>query len=724
LKHAGIEQSGMHTAGFPINKLAAILGRDPAELESIAYSKKSSIRSFCLLGEPVGSSLVYSPLRLTKPEFCPHCVRENGHIDAFWDLSIAVACPIHRTQALKECDCCGRGLTWFRPGLMSCKCGQSFDEIPLLDANPTVVSLMKIVFAKLHHLSLPANLEGNLPTDFLWRLSLQSLIEVIAALGKYSSKGTTASADLVTLAVEVLEDWPNGYHAFLRRLDGEKTGTQSSQASSLRKSFLSFYTSMFKDRKNARHFLFLRDELIRFGLTEWGKGVVDPRMTSQLSTEQRYVSKKQLADRLNIDERTLVSWAKQGKIELKSIAIDRGIRYVGDLNSVPIPIHSEGEVFRIRSAAKFLGLPVSVLTPLKKSGHYNVKHFPAFKTGYHQQDLINFKQCLLNRCKLVSLDSIPSDARTLDYVLQEVRFKAEDAKCQFIISYLSGDIHSIGRMDDSIGSILFSQLTIEQFRTHYRHSDKSLPITQTRAAELIGCDCAGVSGLISAGFLANPDPESGKVGVTHESIDAFLSAYVSLISIARRLNASVRGLKNICTDIGVEIINVPKAHNLSLAIVSIDHEKEIVDRFEIEHTEQKRSPIDALMQYFQQLRVDRLPLPRRGLKPNKVAIAENCGFDRSAFSKNHHVMDLLEQFDIEDATRHGISLMATPEDILKSYLSQLETKGIAIPVSGKKPNKLAIAEACGFNRKIFYLNKEMDSILREYVNPNPQPIMG
>lgn len=154
--HAGLSQGEMRTAGLSIEKLAAVLGRTPHELSGIAYSgnDENGQREFQLLGHSLGKNLKNDPLRLKKPAICPHCIVEYGYIDAFFDLSVAVACPIHRCKLTRHCHSCSLPLNWFRPSMLTCKCGASFADAPVEVVSPELTNLMAVIWAVLHRTSL------------------------------------------------------------------------------------------------------------------------------------------------------------------------------------------------------------------------------------------------------------------------------------------------------------------------------------------------------------------------------------------------------------------------------------------------------------------------------------------------------------------------------------------------------------------------------------------
>ena len=308
LSLAGFEQGEMLTAGFPAEKLASVLARESGSLKAISYRSSDKAGIFKVLDQPLGKSLIYSPLRLNKPSFCPHCVQEHGFIDAFWDLSFAVACPDHGTVTLDKCPKCSTALSWYRPGLLTCKCGADLGEVPSISAAATTVHLMHILRAKAHGCPDAPKIDTNLPIQALWNLPFQTLIEIISSLGKYSLASTNTvephtPLQIVSGAVEVLQNWPIGYYALLRQL-AQSPDRSTVLTASLRKRLENFYTSLFKNRKHANELAFFRDEFVRFGLVEWGDGIVDRRMDDGNGEMRRFVSRTELAGIIGIHQKT------------------------------------------------------------------------------------------------------------------------------------------------------------------------------------------------------------------------------------------------------------------------------------------------------------------------------------------------------------------------------------------------------------------------------------
>jgi len=106
-----------------------------------------------------------------------------------------------------------------------------------------------------------------------------------------------------------------------------------------------------------------------------------------------------------------------------------------------------------------------------------------------------------------------------------------------------------------------------------------------------------------------------------------------------------------------------------------------------------------------------LPLPRKGNIPNKSAIAAACGLDRSALATDTDAGILLMCFARDDAERFAVSQYRSPEEALQAYIQELKTGGGHLPCRGGRPNKAAIAKACGFKRDLLSSRPELRKIL-------------
>ncbi len=167
----------MHTAtwhsfaNWPEEKLDAIA--QPAPCGQRRWSR--------LLGQPV----LPQDLNLTHPRFCPQCVREKGFLEAHWDLTLMVGCPVHRCALTSSCKACGRRLRWFRHGLLECECGIELFSCDVSTISDGQTSLLAIIRAKA--LSSPPDVTNSmgLPRIQLMAMGLRSMLLLIRTIAKH-----------------------------------------------------------------------------------------------------------------------------------------------------------------------------------------------------------------------------------------------------------------------------------------------------------------------------------------------------------------------------------------------------------------------------------------------------------------------------------------------------------------------------------------------------------
>lgn len=544
MAHAGLSQGKMGSAGFPAEKLAAALARKASELEPISYCKvtESMGQEFSLLGHSLGQSLQYGPMRLTRPQFCPHCAQEKGFLEAFWDLTLVVACPEHCCTLVDSCPECGEKLKWFRPGILTCRCGANLANATTELVNDELVSMMAIMQAKLH--GKPVDMIENtcgFPKHELNNLSLRSLLVLIDILGLHNLSSHGQDADdpmsIVQSAIEVLHNWPNGYREFLRRV-GKRNEHSQKSVTGLRKHFEKLYYSLFKRRSPLVGIGFMRNEFVRFGLEEWGEGVVDNKLLRGEQIYKRFVSNFEQASRLGVRPITLRRWGEQGVVPMNMISTGKLKRYVVDSNAVSMK-KAEGRTLGDRAAAAYVRLPVSVLKSLRNSRHYEVSHVPSRLKAFHENDLKLFSSLLSS--KGVAVADIPAGSVSLCEVMR-LKFRRDEGKADFIREMLSGRIEVIGRTSGSPADIMFSKNEVGQFLRDKRARAENDTWSLSEAAKYLHCDPVVLPTLIREGLLEIVNVPSGR-RVTEQSVKNFEAKFVSVAKLAKQIGTSSRLLQ-------------------------------------------------------------------------------------------------------------------------------------------------------------------------------------
>ncbi len=726
LRLACIDQGQMQTAGLPVEKLAQIMNRSADTLRHLAYHANIGGSShFKILGHALGQSLRQGPLRLRLPVFCPQCVQEDGYIDAFWDLSAAIACPKHRCQALRHCPTCDNAIRWFRPGLLACSCGASFAGSALPAVDQSMVELMSIIKAKLHGRSLSEqpNMSG-FPLALLEPIPLNSLLLILETLGAQHQRsfGRQAPKDgsLAVDAVEPFEHWPVGYHRFLTRL-GNRFLAENVSASGLRKQFEPFYQAMFRNRSFSKDASFLRDEFIRFGLMTWGSAVVDRKLlrTSKPTSEQRFISKSELARRFNIWKPVMDRMIADGTVVVKTVPAGKHSRLVVDLKQSRPPVESTG-IVNVREAANYLGLPVSVLNHLRDAGIYATKPRVGHEQSWHKGDMEEFLVRGLSLAKVTS--SWSQDVLALKEVMR-LKLRDASAKADIAVAIFDGRLRVVGRFGENLGGLLLDRVQVDEFVSAKRLAAEGNSYSLSEAAERTGLDVMVVSNAIAQGLLVCKE-RNGRLRVSARSVECFNAEYVTLSRISDEIGTLAQHLLRRCGRHGIPVILVSRPNDQSSQpILARTWEPELMRIWRMEMEQRSRNaavnlPEDrqslrenALRKYLEDLGYSGRRLPRRAGVPNKAVIARACGFSRDVLYDCPTVIKLLDDFDRDDRRQPGSDCL-NAIGRFRRYLNALQETGVALPRwKADQPNKVAIAKACSFHRNFLYENSEAIALL-------------
>lgn len=557
----------MQSPGLSIEKLAPILGQTSSNLAHLAYqSVKAGVSHFKILRHNLGKSPKEAHLRLRKPEFCPLCVEETGHIDAFWDLTVAIACPKHHCLPVRCCPTCARPLSWFRPGLLTCKCGASLigESSVHVPVDERVAEMMSIIRTKLHDAPFDdiPNSTG-FPVTHLSPLPLLFLVQIIEKLGRYHLQNPSAkpadTAAAVRAAVEPLQNWPDGYHRFLAKLGERLTGKRVAVAG-LRKQFQSFYESMFKNHAFADQATFLREAFINFGFQRWGQAIVDPKLLrgSRLETELRYVSKSEYARRFGIWKPAMDRMIADGTVATKTIITGKSSRIVVDLKHTQLPATTQG-IVTVRQAAKLVGLPVSVLEHLRTTGVFKAKPRVAHEQSWHLDDVEEFLQAGL--ALAAPSCSLPVENVELGQLMR-LKLRSESAKADVVIAAFDGRLSVTGRTGVNLAGLQLAKAQVDTFLLVSRVKIESDTYSFQETAKITGLDFMAIAPAAKLGLLQVEDRNSRR-RIPVGSVEQFNRTYVPLNRLATRLGTQAVHLWRCISKQGIPVTLVPRCNGQS-----------------------------------------------------------------------------------------------------------------------------------------------------------------
>ncbi len=294
-------------------------------------------------------------------------------------------------------------------------------------------------------------------------------------------------------------------------------------------------------------------------------------------------------------------------------------------------------------------MPVSVLASLKATGQLDCQHHFQIKGGYHTADLDAFLNRLLELSPPIDDAAYHDDTVSLRHALQSYRMHCDARKAELVVAYLEGDLRSVGRTGDTTDDILFRPDELANLVLESRTVAAEGAIALRDAAARIGCDPTAMPGLLAGGWLETVQARES-TRVTHASVERFAKHYIALGWLARELTSSSRRLVLLC-------------EKNSIPVLSISRESGSVAPF-IE-----RQHADALRQ-----------LARENPTRDEIAAAR------------------------AEAGHPAV-------EALRSYLCDIQARGEQLPLRAGKPNKVAIARACGFARDVLYDNESAIELL-------------
>ncbi len=665
---AGLSQSEMKTAGFPVAKLAAVLGRDANSLDHIAYQHGApdGAGTFSILGHSLGGTLGYEPLRLSKPGICLQCIAETGYQDAYFDLHLAVACPVHKTTLVTQCPSCDKPLTIFRPALTTCKCGSTLLEAPTREVSQDLVDLMAVLYAILHN--VPASdqlLTSRLPVAQLMATPLRSLLLKLPEFGAMLGMPSADPLGSMEVAAAALGNWPHGFVSYVENLLSAQSVIQS------RRRALRFHNAFFTSEICGTDFEWLRVAFLRCGL-ESEQDCLGEQLHFARHAAGRWVSDAVLARQLGVNQSEL---AQLNERRLAASALDAVLKRhdvpaedpVGNVQAV------KGDDFQsLRQAAEYLRMPVRVVRQLIDDGHLPLPRARSTarettrgrSAGIHVTDLDEFHERLMAACPVAA--SAVADIVSLEQVLSEYRFHNHAGKAQFVVDYLAGNLVAIGRTAEAAAHIQFTKADVAAYVAASRAAAAGGTITVREASTLIGCDPQAIPVLLSQGQLIAVQGREGQ-RVTRLSVEYFAQKFAVIGAVAKSLQSSSNRLIRLSAKAGIPLLLIPRVSASGGDIPFIERVN-LADllQFELQHPNLRRPQVKssestepkvvvALRDYLTQLDERGAELPRRAGLPNKKAIAEACGFDRNVLYNNAAAMGLVATYAANEPAMRSIA---------------------------------------------------------------------
>lgn len=554
---AGLRQSEIRTTGIRIAKLAQVARRQSADLEGIAFTPPDGMPRWArLLNHP----LPPAELNILSPRFCPQCVVEKGFIEAHWHLRLMAVCPVHLRHGFSSCRACEKPLRWFRPGLLECECAAQLNDQGGQPLSEQDGGLSAVIRSKVLGSDSVLPNSGCLPLDHLMKMNLRSLLALLRGLGRLriAASGRADSSDDLTVVLaanEVLRQWPENFMKLMTDF-ANQSGDEAEAAAAKR--FAPIHRVVFRNKAIAPgdQTDFLKTAFVEFLVNRWGRAYVDRKLLRHLSedSEQRFLSRAEFAAKVGVQQRTAARLLLAKAIPTERVKCGKAERVIVDATGLVPTLRGEGAVVRVRTAAKRLGLPVSVLGALRDSGDFVVRHLPTGRTGWHEYDLEAFE-----RKVIAASISTATGGQVIELSrIMQNRHHTPPMKAEVVRSILVGDLVAWRGDKTGMAALHVKAESFDRWMTDVSNRQLASCRTPVEAARELRCERGCIRSLLKSGHLRGSNTYDG-FKIDGQSIVAFQAEYASLVSYARRFNTSTRSLMERCKTAGIDLLFVPLA---------------------------------------------------------------------------------------------------------------------------------------------------------------------
>lgn len=567
LRYAGRKAGSMHVLSQHFEIIESVfgpVGRDLINLEHVHILKRHNLK----LRDALSSKTNPLHINLREPKICPSCIVENGYIDLYWDIKYVECCPKHKIKLIDACPSCVKSLSWFRRGMLRCRCGFNLlkaevedvydEDLIILNA---FVRNMKYRYSLLHRVTL----DKSYPVTWLLKMSFDGFLWLISQLHHIYDLKLGSSEEgkrtVLKFASEVLSDWPNGFYNFLEVLDfheKEKLNIDFGTSGSGKKLYALFFNSIYSERE----YIFLQKEFVNF-INQHGKAAYfDKRIYDRVDVDRNILGITEMAKYIGVRPSTLKSMVEKGMVTPCNIGTEQGSRYLFDVKEEHPRRIQNGESYSERQAALELGLPTSVLRILRKNGVYRTRYIGTKLESYHEYDIQSFKDKILREIKEISADQIQLDKYISISSVMQKKLCGPEGKVDFICAVIRGEIRPIGVIDSEINKILFDKEDVDRLMRIINENRLS-SVLVVEAAQRLKCDPTTIPDLIAKGFL-KVDANSFYTRIIQSSLELFASKYVSCAWVAESKNTSTNSIIRRCNDRDIKLLKINRSHSKSL----------------------------------------------------------------------------------------------------------------------------------------------------------------
>jgi hypothetical protein len=554
LRVSGISEKKLRGQIPEIQFLKIVTGKSEDVLNRI-YPEDSGNGTLTLFGHSIAKYY----LRMQTPKVCVKCVKELGYIKALWDFTYINACTKHQCKLTSQCPHCKSQLSWYRPGLLICECGEDFGdhrESVASDEELFFTDCFRRIFER--DISEMDVIRSPIPLPF-YKMQLSTFNSIVTSLGTKSLSNASGGKlravkdkRVYWEAIRILNDWDNGFRALMAG-----SVSANNNQNFFRAKFSNLYVMFFKKEYLAQDIKFLKKEFIKHAMTFVDVPIIDGRTKSKFELEDKdikFMGMYQAAKFLDTTPPTLRGWIKKGLVETRLVIQPSGKKLVMiDVNSISLKKNNPLGDLDLRSAATYLGLPASLMKPLRKSGHIKNAYRTTYELAWAIPDLNDFLEDLYKQRKSNNLDYF-NDPIQLDYTIKRICLGDDETKAEII----RGVMHQVLPMvalSKKLSEMYISKAGMDLFLNNHVRKIRN-QISFREVTVLLGLSISCKESFINSGYFET-DFRNRNTFFLYTEIEKFHSEYISLLKLSKLNKVAVNLL-------------IAKMNNENLAHVSFE----------------------------------------------------------------------------------------------------------------------------------------------------------
>lgn len=560
----------------PLANLSAALAIDTDVIEAMRFGPPPHDRKSSYVH--CGHGTVHkSAIDVARGRFCPLCLEEAGFVHLGWSLKPVTACPKHKARLVERCPTCRKPITWLRPHLMLCRCGQDLRSIVPDMAEPASTALSNTLLRKVG--GQEGLLTGDIDTSAPFAdMELRDLADHAMFLGTYASgrgRGTgrhlmpnlvgEAGAEVFRRVAEMMSDWPRGFFALLDEV--RRHSSDGTTRSGLEAEFGTFYIALYQRRMRAAPKIHVVQDAFEAYLHDhWDGGFIGPKnkrinASNTGDARRRLVSLAEASRLLDLHPKILERDIAAGILPAVARPMNSRMLYLVDRNELERYRLERNDLVGMPEARRMLGLAKRSFLDLVNAEVVKAVRGPKVDGTAHW----TFRRRELMQLVDTMLRDAPASSPGTDHVRYDMALRAGTyrglSSADFIKAVLAqrlpvacADPQRVG-----IGRCCFDRQDLLNFLSGDRASMKwGLSVEQ--AADRLGIKGEVAYHLIRTSLLrsvAITENVKMRAVVPHDAVEDFATSYISAADLAVQYRTSSKHLCLVLRERGVEPVSGP-----------------------------------------------------------------------------------------------------------------------------------------------------------------------